>query len=49
MKKYMYFAMGYFTALITIFVVSCTYMPLQANYDTPGHSEAFPLWVKVVD
>ena len=54
MKKYIYFAMGYFTALVTIFVVSCTYTPLQAdydqvNYDTPGHSAAFPLYVTIID
>ena len=49
MKKYIYFALGYFTALVTILVVSCSYSPLQANWDTPGHSEAFPLYVKVID
>ena len=49
MKKYIYFIMGYFTALITILFVSCTYSPLQANLDTPGHSKSFPLYVKVID
>ena len=49
MKKYIYFALGYFTALVTILVVSCSYSPLQANWDTHGHSEAFPLYVKVID
>tara|TARA_Y100000034_G_scaffold76626_1_gene92083 strand:- start:1117 stop:1296 length:180 start_codon:yes stop_codon:yes gene_type:complete len=48
MKKYVYFALGYFTALVTIFVVSCSYAPLQADWNTPGHSEAFPMFVKVV-
>ena len=49
MKKYLYFALGYFTALVTIFMVSCTYTPLQADYNTPGHSAAFPLYVKHID
>ena len=49
MKKYIWFVLGYLTALASIFMASCTYAPLQANYDTPGHSAAFPLYVKVID
>ncbi len=49
MKKYIYFVLGYLTCLVTIFVVSCSYTPLQADYNTPGHSQAFPLYVKIVD
>ena len=49
MKKYIYFALGYFTALVTIFMVSCTYTPLQADYDTPGYSASYPLYVRVID
>ena len=49
MKKYIYFALGYMMAIITIFLASCTMTPLQADYDTPGHSAAFPLYVKIVE
>tara|TARA_R100000808_G_C2080005_1_gene104226 strand:+ start:318 stop:467 length:150 start_codon:yes stop_codon:yes gene_type:complete len=49
MKKYTYFVLGYITALITLLLVSCSVSPLQANYDTPGHSKAFPLYVKIVE
>ena len=49
MKKYFYFGLGYMAAIATIFMASCTISPLQADYNTPGHSEAFPLWVKVID
>lgn len=49
MKKYMWFFIGYMTAIATIFIASCTITPLQADYSTPGHSEAFPLYVKVID
>ena len=49
MKKYIWFVLGYLTALASIFMASCTISPLQADYDTPGHSEAFPLYVKVID
>ena len=49
MRKYLYFTLGYLTALASIFMASCTYAPLQADYDTPGHSAAFPLYVKHID
>ena len=47
MKKYVWFVLGYITALATIFMASCTISPLQADYNTPGHSEAFPLYCKI--
>ena len=49
MKKYMYFALGYFTALITILVVSCSYPPLEAGSSEIGSSEWNPMYVKIVD
>ena len=48
MKKYTYFILGYITALITLFLMVYSFSPLQANYTSPGHSAAFPLYVKVV-
>lgn len=49
MKKYMYFALGYLTALVTIFVVSCTYTPLEAGSSDLGSTEWNPIYVKIVD
>ena len=49
MKKYFYFVLGYIAAIATIFITSCTISPLQADYDTPGHSQAFPLYVMIVE
>ena len=49
MRKYIWLVLGYITALATIFMASCTYAPRQADYDTPGHSAAFPLFVKIID
>ena len=49
MKKYIYFAMGYFTALVTIFVVSCSYAPLEAGGGEIGSTEWNPMYVKIVD
>ena len=49
MKKYFYFLLGYIMAFMTMLFISCSYSPLQADYDTPGHSAAFPLYVKHVD
>tara|TARA_Y100000310_G_scaffold211465_1_gene212188 strand:+ start:320 stop:457 length:138 start_codon:yes stop_codon:yes gene_type:complete len=45
----MYFALGYFTALITILVVSCSYTPLEAGSSEIGSSEWNPIYVKIVD
>ena len=47
--KYTWFIVGYIAALMTLFLASCTITPLQADYNTPGHSETFPLYVKIVD
>ena len=49
MKKYIYFAMGYFTALVTIFVVSCSYAPLEASGSERCSNEFNPIYVKIVD
>ena len=49
MRKYIYFALGYFTALVTIFVVSCSYAPLEAGGSEIGSTEWNPLYVKIVD
>ena len=49
MKKYMYFAMGYFTALVTIFVVSCSYTPLEAGGSELGSTEWNPIYVHVTN
>ena len=49
MKKYKWFILGYITALMTLLLASCTLSPLQADYDTPGHSAAFPLYVTIID
>ena len=49
MQKHIYFALGYFTALITILVVSCSYTPLEAGSSEIGSSEWNPIYVKIVD
>ena len=49
MKKYIYFAMGYFTALVTILVVSCSYTPLEASSSELGSTEWNPMYVKIVE
>ena len=49
MKKYFYFLLGYIMAFMTMLFMSCSYSPLQADYNTPGHSAAFPLFVKHVE
>ena len=50
MKKYMwFFIMGYFTALATIFMASCTYAPLEAGESELGSTEWNPVYVKIVD
>ena len=47
--KYLYFSVGYFTALVTIFVVSCTYTPLEASSSNCGETSWNPCYVKIVD
>ena len=49
MKKYMYFVLGYITAFVTIFVVSCSYTPLEAGATELGSSSWNPMYVKIVD
>ena len=49
MKKYMYFALGYLTAMVTILVVSCSYTPLEAGGSEIGSTEWNPIFVKIVD
>ena len=49
MKKYMWFFIGYFTALVTILVVSCSYSPLEANASELGSNSWNPMYVKIVD
>ena len=49
MKKYMYFALGYITAMVTILVVSCSYTPLEAGGSEIGSTEWNPIFVKIVD
>ena len=49
MKKYMYFVLGYLTAMVTILVVSCSYTPLEAGGSEIGSTEWNPIFVKIVD
>ena len=49
MKKYIWFFTGYFTALVTILVVSCSYSPLEANTSELGSNQFNPMFVKVVE
>ena len=49
MKKYIYFALGYITAIATILVVSCSYTPLEAGGSEIGSTEWNPIYVKIVE
>ena len=49
MKKYLWFFIGYITALATIFMASCTYSPLEAGASELGSTEWNPVYVKIVD
>ena len=49
MKKYIYFALGYITAIATILVVSCSYTPLEAGGSEVGSNEWNPMYVKIVE
>ena len=49
MKKYIWFIIGYITALATIFMASCTIAPLEAGSVECGDSQYNPCWVKVVE
>ena len=47
--KYYWFFIGYMTALVTIFMVSCTIAPLEASNSNCGESVYNPCYVKVVE
>ena len=47
--KYLWFILGYVTALTTIFMASCTYTPLEASSSECGDVEWNPCFVKIVD
>ena len=49
MKKYIWFIVGYLTALATIFMASCTYAPLEAGSGELGSTSWNPVYVKIVD
>ena len=49
MKKYIWFFIGYITALATIFMASCSYTPLEAGSSELGSTEWNPMYVKIVD
>ena len=49
MKKYLWFFIGYLTALATIFMASCTYAPLEAGSSELGSTEWNPIYVKIVE
>ena len=49
MNKAMYFFIGYMTAIITIFMASCTISPLEAGSGELGSTEWNPVYVKIVD
>ena len=49
MKKYIYFILGYATALMTIFMASCTIAPLEARMSELGSNEFNPMYVKIVE
>ena len=49
MKKYIWFVLGYLTALATIFLASCTYAPLEAQSSGCGNESWNPCYVKIVD
>ena len=49
MRKYVYFMFGYIAALATIFMVSCTYAPLEASSSNCGEEIYNPCYVKIID
>ena len=49
MKKYVWFFIGYFKALITIFLSACAVTPLEAYNDDIGSNQYNPLYVKIVE
>ena len=49
MKKYLWFFIGYITALTTILMVSCSYTPLEAGSSELGSSRYNPLYVVCIE
>lgn len=49
MNKAIYFFIGYMTALLTIFMASCTIAPLEAGSSELGSSEWNPIYVHVIN
>tara|TARA_Y100000310_G_scaffold323778_1_gene384672 strand:- start:906 stop:1052 length:147 start_codon:yes stop_codon:yes gene_type:complete len=47
--KYLWFFIGYTTALATIFLASCTYTPLEAGSSECGDTQWNPCFVKIVE
>ena len=43
------FILGVLCMIFLVIAISCSLSPLHADYDTPGHSAAFPLYVKIID
>ena len=48
MSMYFYFIIGYITAVLTLFMASCTFSPLEANSTDLGSSPYNPIYVKIV-
>ena len=49
MKKYVWFIIGYLSALATIFMASCTYAPLEAGGSELGSTSWNPVYVHIVN
>ena len=49
MNKAIYFFIGYMTAIMTIFMASCTIAPLEAGGSEIGSNPYNPLYVKIVN
>ena len=49
MNKYVWFFIGYMTALVTIFMASCTIAPLEASNSECGNSQYDPCYMKIVE
>ena len=46
--RYVYFTIGYLTALVTLLIASCTYTPLEAGGSECGGMYN-PCYVKIID
>ena len=47
--KYLWFIIGYFSCLITIFLASCSVAPLEAGSLECGDTQFNPCYVKIVE